>query len=65
MADEPPWDDEERWPALLRRIERVASELLVEVERERRIWRSHQPQLVPTACRLVGLMTHQPDTHSL
>jgi hypothetical protein len=45
MADELPWDDEERWPALLRRIEHVAGELLVEVERERRIWRAHQPRL--------------------
>jgi hypothetical protein len=40
-----PWDDEKRWPALLRRIESVAGELLAEVEQERRLWRIHQQVL--------------------
>jgi hypothetical protein len=40
-----PWGDDERWPALLKRIDQVAGDLLVEVEFERRVWRSHQPQL--------------------
>jgi hypothetical protein len=50
MTDSLPWDDEERWPALLKRIESVAGGLLVEVERERRIWRAHQPALRRDPC---------------
>jgi hypothetical protein len=46
-----PWDDEERMPALLRRIEGVAGQLLEDLERERRVWRSRQPAL-----------RHDPDT---
>lgn len=40
-----PWEDEKRWPELLGRIERVAGELLAEVEQERRLWHTHQRAL--------------------
>jgi NTP pyrophosphatase (non-canonical NTP hydrolase) len=44
-TDALPWDDEERLPAMLRRVEQEAGELCGALEREYHIWRAHQPAL--------------------
>jgi hypothetical protein len=44
-TDPLPWDDEERLPAMFRRIEQQAGELCLALEREYHIWRAHQPAL--------------------
>jgi hypothetical protein len=45
VVTELPWDDTERLPALLRQIERTASEQLLTLRHEYHIWRAHQPEL--------------------